>query len=62
MNVAKRLLEHNSGQVRSTHFYKPYILIYQEKFLTKTEARKRELELKINSFRKEVLFKKLSLQ
>jgi len=60
-NIEERLSEHNSGMVRSTKFYKPYNLIHKEVFATKSEARKRETELKNNSYKKEVLFKSLGL-
>ena len=45
-NLNKRLQEHNLGKVRSTKAYKPYKLIYFEKFENKTEARKREIFFK----------------
>lgn len=60
-NVEKRLAEHNRGIVRSTKFYTPYNLTHFETFATKTEARRRELELKRNSSKKEALFKSLNL-
>ncbi len=60
-DVDKRLSEHNRGRVRSTKFYAPYKLIHLEKFATKTEARRRELELKNNTSKKEALFKSLGL-
>jgi len=60
-DVEKRLSEHNRGKVRSTKAYYPYSLIYKEDFLTKTDARKREIELKTNSSKKEMLFKSLKL-
>lgn len=61
-NVAHRLKEHNSGQVRSTKQYRPYTLIHTESFLTKADARKRELRLKNHSATKEELFTKLGLK
>jgi len=45
-DIEERLGCHNSGKVRSTKAYKPYLLVYTEEFLDKTEARKRELFLK----------------
>jgi len=45
-DIEKRLIEHNAWFVKSTKFYKPYNLIYTEEFKTKTEALKREKELK----------------
>ena len=37
-----RLQKHNAGKVRSSKAYKPYNLIYQEVFDTRSEAFKRE--------------------
>ena len=45
-DIQKRLNEHDTWFVKSTKFYKPYSLIYTEEFDTKTEALKREKELK----------------
>jgi len=46
VEVEKRLCEHNRGQNKFTKGGIPWILIYQDKFLTKTEALKREKFLK----------------
>lgn len=45
-NVIKRLAKHNRGEVKSTKAYRPWNLIYKESFLSKQEARKRELQIK----------------
>ena len=45
-NLERRLIEHNSGKVKSTKPYRPYKIIYTETFDSKTLARKRELFLK----------------
>ncbi|MBU0646052.1 GIY-YIG nuclease family protein [Patescibacteria group bacterium] len=45
-NPERRLREHNSGKTRSTKPYQPYRLVYSEEYKTKTEARKRELQIK----------------
>jgi len=45
-DVNKRLLEHNNGFVKSTKFYRPYEIKYTEFFETRSEAMKREKELK----------------
>ncbi|MFL9482873.1 GIY-YIG nuclease family protein [Chitinophagaceae bacterium LWZ2-11] len=37
-----RLQKHNTGKVRSSKAYKPYIIIYHEVFATRSEAFKRE--------------------
>ncbi|MFH1404978.1 MAG: GIY-YIG nuclease family protein [Patescibacteria group bacterium] len=47
-NPEKRLLEeHNAGKVRSTKGYRPYKLVYKEKYHTKTEAMRKERQIKI---------------
>jgi len=60
-DLSKRFQEHNIGQVKSTKVYKPFQLIYHEDYLDKTDAIKRELELKTKSQQKEILFKKLKI-
>lgn len=45
-NIARRLNEHNSGKVSSTKAYSPWILIYTENFEDKSDAYKREKEIK----------------
>lgn len=45
-NVDKRLEEHNNWFVKSTKFYKPYKIIYTEKFEIRWHAMTREKELK----------------
>ena len=45
-NVDRRFIEHNNGENRSTKAYKPFVLIYKEKFDTRIEARKKEKYLK----------------
>ncbi len=45
-DIKRRLVEHNAGKTRSTKSFRPWVLIYQEKFDTKTEARKREIQIK----------------
>ncbi len=42
----RRLKEHNSGKTRSTAYYKPWKLFFEESFETRAEARKREVYLK----------------
>ena len=37
-----RLAAHNAGKVRSTKAYRPWIIIYEERFDSKSEASKRE--------------------
>ena len=45
-NVETRLKQHNSGKTKSTKPYRPWKLVYVEKYETKTEAMKREYFLK----------------
>ena len=45
-NIRSRLMKHNSGMVRSTKRYMPWLLVYHEEFKTRVEAMKREKELK----------------
>jgi putative endonuclease len=45
-NVSRRLNEHNKGFNKTTKPYAPFILIFQEEFDTRINARKREIYLK----------------
>jgi putative endonuclease len=45
-DIEKRFTEHNSGLCKSTKSRIPFKLIYQEEFKTRSEAMKREKELK----------------
>jgi len=45
-NVLKRITEHNKGKCRYTRGRKPWKLIYQEEYQTRSEAMKREKFLK----------------
>ena len=45
-DVNRRLRQHNSGMVQSTKAFKPWELIYTEKFNSRVETRKREKYLK----------------
>lgn len=51
-DLKKRLQEHNQGKTKSIKHLIPFELRYHEAYLNKTVARKRELELKRNSFKK----------
>ena len=42
----KRLIEHNSGKVKSTRLYRPWVKVYVEKFDTELLAIRREREIK----------------
>ncbi len=56
-----RLAKHNSGKVKSTKPYIPWEIIFDEPFQTRSEAMKRERELKShqgrNFIRKSILNK-----
>jgi len=41
-SVSARFNEHNSGKVKSTKAFRPWILIYSEPFLNRVIARKKE--------------------
>jgi putative endonuclease len=50
-DLNKRIKEHNSGETKSTSFYRPWALFYSEKLDTRTKARAQEKELKSGSGR-----------
>ncbi len=50
-DLNQRLSEHNSGKNKSTKAFKPWKIVYSEKFDTRKEARKREKYLKSGSGR-----------
>jgi putative endonuclease len=57
-NIDKRLKEHNSSKTKSIKHRIPLTVVHTEQFKTKTEARKREIQLKRNyKERKELLLK-----
>jgi len=47
-DLRNRFSRHNSGKVKSTKAYKPWVLIYYEAFRIKLDATKREKELKVH--------------
>ncbi len=42
----KRLAYHNAGRLKTTKPYSPFVLLHQESFATRLEARIREKQLK----------------
>jgi putative endonuclease len=50
-DVGKRLREHNRGKTRSNRRFRPFVVIYIEKFETRIEAVSRERYLKSGSGR-----------
>ena len=41
-NLERRIFQHNKGENITTKAYTPFILIYSEKFATRSEARTKE--------------------
>ncbi|MBU1130513.1 GIY-YIG nuclease family protein [Patescibacteria group bacterium] len=56
-SLTKRLLRHNRGLVKSTKSGVPWAIIHVEEFKTKSEAYKRELQIK--SYKGGEAFKRL---
>ncbi len=50
-NLELRLKQHNKGLSKSTKHYRPWIVIYSENFNSRSEAMKREKELKSHAGR-----------
>lgn len=48
-NLDRRIIQHNNGENRSTKAYRTFVLILQEEFPSRIEARKREKFLKAGS-------------
>ena len=55
--IAQRLKDHNRGKVRSTKAYLPWRVVYTERYVTKSDAFRREMEIK--SYKSGEAFKKL---
>ena len=58
-DLRRRIIEHNQGKTKSIKHKLPFRLVYYEAYLTKTQARKREIELKKNSKKKEELYNRI---
>lgn len=56
-NIEERLKRHNGGMVKSTKAYLPWKLMYNEEYITLSEARKRELQVK--SWKKRLAIERL---
>lgn len=56
-DINVRLIRHNKGLVKSTKKYKPWKIVYKENFNTRSEAYRRELQIK--SYKGGEAFKKL---
>jgi putative endonuclease len=59
-DLRKRFQQHNNGKGKATKPFKPYKLIYYEAFLSRIDAKKREVYLKSGYGRKtiKILLKK----
>jgi len=53
-DLKRRLEEHNSGKTFSTKVGKPWVLVYYEAFISKTDARREELFLKTGKGRERI--------
>jgi putative endonuclease len=45
-DTVNRLTEHNSGEVKATRSYRPWTIVYTETFSTRSEAYRRERQIK----------------
>ncbi len=45
-NIENRLNEHNNGEVKATRSYRPWNIVYTESFVTRSEAYRRERQIK----------------
>lgn len=54
-NLKNRFHLHNSGKVKSTKAYKPWVLVYYEAYKSKTDVHKREVELKIHAAKSKLM-------
>ena len=58
-DLKNRVAQHNAGKTKSTKSKKPHVLVYYEAYLTYSQARKRELQIKKwNRTQKEALINK----
>jgi putative endonuclease len=51
-NIDKRLIQHNSGKIKSNKAYTPFIVVYFETFKTREDARKKEKYFKAGAGRR----------
>ncbi|HBO16509.1 MAG: Excinuclease ABC C subunit domain protein [Candidatus Moranbacteria bacterium GW2011_GWE2_35_2-] len=58
-DLRQRIKDHNQGKTKSIKHRIPFKLIYYEAYKNKTDARKREIELKKNNYQKEQLIKRI---
>lgn len=53
-DLGSRVKFHNSGKVRSTKSYRPWVLVYYEAYRVKNDATKREKQLKMHAVKNEL--------
>ncbi|QQS61537.1 MAG: GIY-YIG nuclease family protein [Candidatus Moraniibacteriota bacterium] len=58
-DLRQRIKDHNQGKTRSLKSKIPIELVYYEAYNTKTQARKREYELKNNSYKKREIIERI---
>jgi putative endonuclease len=58
-DLRERIKEHNSGKTKSIKHRIPFEIVYYEAYRNKTDARKREIGLKNNSYQKEQLMNRI---
>jgi len=58
-DIEIRVDDHNNGKVKSTRKRRPLTLVYFEAYLSKKDARKRELEVKNKGHQRERLKRKI---
>ncbi len=54
-DLKSRFKRHTEGRVRSTQAYRPWVLVYYEAYLAKSDATKREKQLKLHAAKNELL-------
>ena len=60
-DLVSRLKEHNNGNVRSTKGFRPWKIVYTETYAAKTEARKREIQMKKSGIIRKTIKEKIHL-
>ena len=56
-DLKKRFKLHNLGKVKSTKSYRPWELIYYEAYKAKSDATKRERQLKMHAVKNKLLIR-----
>lgn len=53
-NIERRLMEHNNGHSKATKSIRPFVLVHQESYSSRSQAYQRELYLKTGKGRAEI--------